>query len=102
MDKSQALDALLEQPFWIQTLKTESVYQRMEDDTSGFINVCIGKDGDSWITVMNEIDPKQSSFSFRFRTPLIGGGESPRVRNALLILAEAIRRDNAEHPQNRS
>jgi hypothetical protein len=33
--------------------------------------------------------------------PLIGGGQSPRVRNALLILAEAIRLDNIDAPQDR-
>ena len=47
------------------------------------------KDGDAWIG----IDVRNF---LRFRMPLCGGGQSPRTRNALLILAEAIRLDNEE------
>lgn len=58
------------------------------------MSVCIDRQGDAWITVQS-----RPFVGCRFRMPLVGGGQSPRVRTALVILAEAIRLDNEEHPQ---
>lgn len=84
---------ILEEPFWLHTLDAANTYSRQHDDTDGknegFLNVMFTKDGDAWIA----IDVRNF---LRFRMPLDGGGRSPRTRNALLILAEAIRLDNEE------
>lgn len=93
---------LLNKPFWLETLETMTCYQRYEDDSPlGSISVVFGVDGDGHLSVVSEPDPNEPRLSMRFRMPMIGGGQSPRVRNALLILAEAIRLDNEEHPQHR-
>ena len=54
----------------------------------------IGRDSDILITTDKHHGP-----AMRFRMPIVGGGQSPRVRNALMILALAIKLDNEEHPQ---
>lgn len=78
------------------------MYQRFEDDSpEGFISVMFGGDGDGYLTIAAQMDPNEHKWSMRFRMPMMGGGQSPRVRNALLILAEAIRLDNLDHPQQR-
>lgn len=54
----------------------------------------ISGDMDAWL-----VSPLGSEYqALRFRASA-GGGWSPRVHRALLILAEAIQRDNAERPQ---
>ena len=63
--------------------------------------VASSKDGDGWIEVVSKPDPNELYSLFRFRVPVTGGGQSPRTRTALLILAEAIRLDNEEKPQHR-
>ena len=101
-DPMKTIKALLELPFWPPTLDTKTSYTRFEDDSRlGTINVQFTQDGDGWIVILCEQDPNECKISMRFRMPMIGGGQSPRVRNALLILAEAIRMDNLEHPQDR-
>lgn len=98
----QRIDKLLEMPFWLSTLETGEQYQRYEDDTPlGYLAVLFGGDGDGYITVFHEQDPNDRHMSMRFRMPMIGGGQSPRVRNALLILARAIQLDNEDKPQQR-
>lgn len=90
---------LLEEPFWLSTLQTNVLYQRFEDDSPrGFISVAFSPDSDGWIEVSSRPDPNEGGSVFRFRTEF-GGGQSLRVRNALMVLAEAIRLDNAERPQ---
>jgi hypothetical protein len=95
---ARAMTTLLEGAYWPSTLEPHSAYVRRHDDTDGKrgpdqdLTVTIGPDGDAWLTA------GLSGDALRFRT-LGGGGQSTRVRNALLVLAEAIRRDNAEHPQ---
>ena len=88
---------ILETPFWIDTLGTEEVYQRVHDDHDGTfegrICISISSDGDVWLSTDKHRGPP-----LRFRCEL-GGGASPRVRNALLILAEAIRLDNLDRPE---
>lgn len=101
-DPGKAMRQLLETPFWPENIQAGESYQRFEDDSPlGNISVMFGGDGDGYIAVMQERDSDDFKFSMRFRMPMFGGGQSPRVRNALLILAEAIRLDNLEHPQHR-
>jgi hypothetical protein len=94
-DDEKLIHALLEKPFWISTLETMKGYSRLHDDHDGTyrgsIYVQFGRDGDAHIL-------SDSEAGLRFRMPEIGGGMSPRVRNALMILAEAIRLDNQERP----
>ena len=89
--------AILEQPFWLQTLQTMHCYHRLHDDTdgknTGAICVVIAPDGD--------IHAGVDTPSLRFRTDG-GGGASLRTRNALMILAEAIRLDNEDRPRRGS
>jgi hypothetical protein len=93
---SRAMNTLLEGAYWPASLKTMTGYTRTQDDTDGEVGpdqdlgVVIGIDGDAWIEAQRNL---------RFRTAA-GGGHSLRVRNALLVLAEAIRRDNEEFPQH--
>ena len=88
---------VLEHPFWISDLQTSEVYERIHDDHDGTkegrLMVQFTLDGDVWITT-----DKHQGHSMRFRT-FGGGGQSQRVRNALMILALAIKLDNEEHPQ---
>lgn len=104
MNLKQA-DKILSKPEWIEGLKTMEGYRRYEDDTRhAHLDVIIGDDGDAHVSFWADPDdPYQSKVwpSLRFRMPMIGGGESPRVRKALLLLAAAIKLDNEEHPQNR-
>ncbi len=92
---SRAMNTLIEGAYWPRSLATMRTYTRRQDDTDGEttakhdLDVTIGIDGDMWV---------QAPRLLRFRTGA-GGGGSLRVRNALLVLAEAIRRDNEECPQ---
>jgi hypothetical protein len=86
---------LLDEAFWLPTLATNTNYQRTHDDHDGTqegnIIVTVDKMGDVYLMVDKAMQ------SLRFRTHG-GGGMSLRVRNALLILAEAIRLDNETKP----
>lgn len=92
------IKTLLEEPFWPETLKAGESYFRTHDDCDGDlgqgISVSVDPQGDVWVNTTT-----RRSYC-RFRT-FFGGGMSLRVRNALLILAEAIRLDNEERPQRR-
>lgn len=99
IDPTQVLQAVVNAPYWPQGLEVNKSYTRLGDDTSGEITVIIASDADAWITVHSKTDPEEFGLSHRFRTGF-GGGESLRVRNALLALALAIKLDNEEHPQN--
>jgi len=91
------MNTLIEGAYWPSTLNTQDTYNRRQDDTDGDtgveqdIAVKFSVDGDAWVIL-------PGFRSLRFRT-WFGGGQSLRVRNALLVLAEAIRRDNEERPQ---
>lgn len=94
---------MLESPKWLRALVSGKNYARFSDDLRrGTIGVEFTGDGDGWVDVISEVDPEEESFSFthRFRT-FFGGGESLRVRQALLLLALAIKLDNEERPQHR-
>ncbi len=88
---------IIESPFWIPDLETMVPYERIQDDHDGTkegrMILQISTDGDVWF-MTDKHHP-----SMRFRMPGIGGGMSPRVRNALMILAFAIKLDNQEIPQ---
>ncbi len=83
--------------YWLQSLATRTGYTRRHDDTDGQkdhaqdLTVVIGPDGDCWVTA-------GGGQPLRFRA-WSGGGNSIRTRQALMVLAEAIRLDNAEQPQ---
>lgn len=89
---------LLKSYFWIESIEPGTRYSRIHDDHDGTrlgqITVCMGHDADAWVEITG--DPLSS---LRYRMPLVGGGQSPHTRTALLILAEAIRLDNEERPQ---
>jgi len=95
---SRAMNTLLEGSYWPATLGARDTHTRRQDDTDGQrgpdqdLSVSIGPDGDMWVVLPS------SAQSLRFRTAA-GGGQSLRVRNALMVLAEAIRRDNEDCPQ---
>lgn len=76
-------------------LDPQKCYGRVHDDHDGMykgeLQITVGPDGDMWIST----DPPST---LRFRMPFIGGGMSPRVWNALRVLAFAIELDNRERP----
>jgi len=81
--------AILNEPFWISTIKSDTYYEVQHDDTdgkdTGWLSVMFDELGDARIS----IDHRPS---LRFRT-YGGGGKNIRTRIALMILAEAIRLD---------
>ncbi len=89
---------VLENPFWIPDLNTEESYRAVHDDTdgtnTGSITISFSPDGDIWVNA----EPNHNGGPLRFRT-FFGGGKSPRVRNALMILALAIKLDNNQNPK---
>jgi hypothetical protein len=95
MDISKTIHKILEEPFWPEEIDSNEPYTRVHDDCDGdmsqTLSVTFSIDGDAWVTT-------EFSASRRFRT-YQGGGMSLRVRNALLILAMAIKKDNEEKPQ---
>jgi hypothetical protein len=103
-DPLSLIRVILESNFWPESLTPAKSYKRFEDDSAhGSLTVSFSWNGDGWIDVLSEPDPKDFNMTFRFRIPSFmgGGGESPRLRVALLILAEAIRLDNENNPQHR-
>jgi len=94
---SRDVSRILKKDFWLPGLVVGECYRRLHDDNDGekegYVIVGFLPDGDAWITT-----DKTRGSGLRFRTSF-GGGRSLRVRNALLILAEAIRLDNEDHPQ---
>lgn len=82
---------------WPENLRSNESYVRMHDDHDGtfdgMLHVTIGPDGDAWVKTTGT---KQCQ-SLRFRTHG-GGGSSLLVRNALVLLAEAIRLESEHVP----
>lgn len=97
---SEVMEALLRRPFWPKDVITQARYSRVNDDSKAILSVAFSPDSDGWIDVFALEDPKEPGGSMRFRTHA-GGGVSPHTRNALLILAAAIRLDELEHPLER-
>lgn len=75
---AEAMDTLLESPFWPVSLSPDVIYTRVHDDSDGLrgedqqLAVLIGRDADVYVLL-------PGMTSLRFREPL-GGGLSPRVR----------------------
>lgn len=95
-----SIKEFLEKVNFPKKLEASKFYHRVQDDNDGDlksgVRVFISPDGDVHVRVIgSEGSPFDSS---RYRIPIIGGGRSPLVRNALLILAEAIRIENEENP----
>ncbi len=98
---NRALDSLLEgyypPPAGLRSAKTR-LFERRHDDTDGergadqYLSLMFSPDGDAWVLL-----PTGQSLRFRKEE---GGGQSVRVQRALVVLAEAIRRDNEERPQS--
>jgi len=88
---------ILESSFWIPGLDGEDMLARFHDDTDGkqrgILVVSLPGEGDIIVTTDSHLGP-----ALRFRSAS-GGGKSLRVRNALMILAWAMKLDNEEHPQ---
>jgi len=76
-------------------------FERTHDDHQGSfegkIQLSISHDGDVWLAT-----DKHGGPMLRFRTPgfVGGGGRSPRVWNALRLLAYAIVLDNRDYPES--
>jgi len=90
-DITKQIGKILETPFWPKELTPLKKYFRTHDDCAGEfkgISVKFTEEGDACITTCHE--------GCRFRT-FGGGGRSLRVRNALLILALAIKFDNEQY-----
>ena len=85
---------ILESDFSLPAVETMVSYGRADDNVGekdGVIQIMFDPDGQAFVWMEHD-----NSF-LRFR--MTGnGGKSPRVRAALLILAEAIRLDNADSP----
>jgi hypothetical protein len=88
---AEALNLILETAFFIPTLATEKGYRRQDDEApdeqraeGGRLSVYLAADCDVYVL--------GGWPSLRFRE-YFGGGQSLRTRNALMLLAEAMRRD---------
>src|SRR3989344_7144912 len=88
-------EAIIEQPFWPADLSSGTGYKRFSDDNNSSIGVVFSSDGDAWVEVWEDKDPRELMYSPRFRT-FFGGGQSLRTRNAFLILAKAMLADNTD------
>jgi len=94
-------------PMWPEGLQSGTAYQVLCDDKGrqggSWLNVYISCDGDAhvamqdWENIKEDPDSRPDPFpSIRVRT-LVGGGRNHRTHQALLWLADAIRRDNEEN-----
>jgi len=90
-------------PKWPDGLEPNTHYKLLCDDKGQnggtWLSIFISNDGDAYVSMQDWEDIPNGiprSFpSLRVRT-LMGGGHNLRTRQALLWLADAIRRDNAE------
>jgi hypothetical protein len=93
-----ALTVLLEGELCAATLGLCGVYVRRHDDTNGRVGleqevaVTIEEGGAVVLTI-----PETAPLRF---LPVAQGGRSRRTRNALVLLAEAIRRESIDSPQH--
>ncbi len=96
MSKSEQIKDILESPFWLDEIETTVVYQTEDDDSppnEAWLQVVFSIDGDAWVAKMTDSPIK----SIRKRT-YAGGGRDHRTRQALMILAYAMKLDaEGEH-----
>lgn len=99
IDPRRAVQRALMPNYWLPSVEANTTHTRRQDDTDGKrdhaqdLTVSIGPDGDCWLQA-------GAGNLLRFRT-WAGGGGSLRTRQALMLLAEAIRLDNEDRPQDR-
>jgi len=88
------------QKAWAVIGGTDSQHQRFGDDQRlGLLMVQFSCDGDAWINILK--DPEEFGTAQRFRETFSGGGQSKRVREAIMLLALAMVADNKDRPQDR-
>ena len=88
---------------WPEGLVQGMFYARRDCLNEATLRAFVGEDGDAYITIIRDgrNDGRvggQMMADARFCTK-VGGGKSPRVRQAILNLAEAIRLDNIDDPE---
>lgn len=91
-------------PHWPEGVQQNTLYEVLCDDKGRngtvWMRVLVANDGDVHVSMFDQEDPARdepSQFpSIRVRT-VAGGGRNARTRQALLWLADAIRRDNEEN-----
>lgn len=91
----QVIRELLDFPFCLRNLEAMTPYRVQTDDTDGsptygWLSVVISPDSDVHLRTTSQDGLPDE---IRFRT-YFGGGKHLRARNAVLILAEAIRLEN--------
>jgi len=83
------IDKVLTEIFWPPNLETKAYITTHDDNDgepkSGMLCVAFSCDGDAWIEIIGQRQ-------LRFRT-MDGGGKFLKIRNALLLLADAIRQE---------
>ena len=84
---------------WPESLQANHPYRvACDDNRNSWLQVAFSGDGDAWVYVWEGDEPDDDESNggrgggVRIRT-LMGGGRNIRTRQALLWLAEAIRRD---------
>lgn len=93
-EHGKMIERVLSANYWPPSLDTQRSYNTTHDDcdgdpAGGWMSVILSVDGDAWIQT-------HGRGMLRFRMPDIGGGQFPKVRNALLLLAEAIRQEGKD------
>ena len=90
----QVIEELLDTPFWPPGIDTNTIYQVQTDDTDGkpdygILMVQFSVDGDAWVSQSTQMGLPDN---IRFRN-WGGGGHHLRVRNAICVLAMAMKLD---------
>lgn len=81
-------------------IKPREFQKRYEDmSPDGRLSFIMEDDGDVILSIYD--GERKQMASVQFCTTFGGGGQSPRVREAILRLALAIKLDNDEAPQDR-
>ena len=81
-------------------MKQGVLYERKDDNSTGKVLVVYADNLDDIELAILDFDaePHMSKTTVTFTTLTTGGGHSPNVRRALKDLADAIEKDNKEHP----
>ncbi len=91
---------LLKTPFWLQTIEEWKHYTRVQDfvPEKNSLSVWFLPRGEANISIIDSSGKESPVLTFESETRR----GSPHTRNALLILAEAIRLDNEENKKPNS
>jgi len=81
-------------------LRQGVLYERKDDNSTGkVLVVCVSDLDDVELSILDfDAESYMSKTTVTFTTLTTGGGRSPNVRRALKDLADAIEKDNKEHP----